>query len=173
MSGSKPETSKGKSFLQLEWTNQHGCGDQDLNCDIIIQYQCQSNSYGPMRKLNINTIRNGKTYKTTHVNCTAWSPGLLTGLIIYMKTFRNSDWLRAVRLNPNSAILCCRSANLCYHSVNFDSCYFEVFRKLTRACFFPNCTRNHAITYISNNVVLASMSRYLVTLLYKHPVIDN
>ena len=149
MSGSKPETSKGKSFLQLEWTNQHGCGDQDLNCDIIIQYQCQSNSYGPMRKLNI------------------------TGLIIYMKTFRNSDWLRAVRLNPNSAILCYRSANLCYHSANFDSCYFEVFRKLTRACFFPNCTRNHAITYISNNVVLASMSRYLVTLLYKHPVIDN
>ena len=28
-----------------------------------------------------------------------------------------------------------------------DSCYVEVFEKLTRACFFPNCTRNHAITY--------------------------
>ena len=28
-----------------------------------------------------------------------------------------------------------------------DSCYFEVFEKLTCACFFPNCTRNRAITY--------------------------
>ena len=34
---------------------------------------------------------------------------------------------------------------------NSDSCYFEIFEKLTRAypnCIYPNCTRNHAITYI-------------------------
>ena len=36
-------------------------------------------------------------------------------LIKYMKTFRNSDWPRAVRLNTNSAILCYHSAHLCYH----------------------------------------------------------
>ena len=29
----------------------------------------------------------------------------------------------------------------------WDSCFFEVSEKLTRACFFPNCTQNHAITY--------------------------
>jgi len=31
-----------KSFLQIEWTNQHGCGQGHLNvdCDIIIQYMC-------------------------------------------------------------------------------------------------------------------------------------
>ena len=42
-------------------------------------------------------------------------------IIIYIKKFRNSDWLRAVRLIPNSAILCYHSANLCYHSANL--CY--------------------------------------------------
>jgi hypothetical protein len=29
---------------------------------------------------------------------------------------------------------------------NSDSCYFEIFEKVTLA--YPNCTRNHAITYI-------------------------
>ena len=37
-------------------------------------------------------------------------------LTIYMKKFRNSDWLRAMRLIPNIAILCYHSANFCYHS---------------------------------------------------------
>jgi hypothetical protein len=31
-----------KSYLQVEWTNQHGCGNNHVNvdCDIIIQYMC-------------------------------------------------------------------------------------------------------------------------------------
>jgi len=31
-----------KSFLQIEWTNQHGCGQGHANvdCDVIIQYMC-------------------------------------------------------------------------------------------------------------------------------------
>ena len=33
----------------------------------------------------------------------------------YMKNFCNSDWLRAVQLIPNRAILCYDSANLCCH----------------------------------------------------------
>ena len=42
--------------------------------------------------------------------------------IQYMKKFRNSDWLSAVRLIPNSAIMCYHSANLCLViSANF--CY--------------------------------------------------
>ena len=32
-----------------------------------------------------------------------------------MKKLRNSDWMTAVRLISNGAILCYRSANLCYH----------------------------------------------------------
>ncbi len=43
MSGPKGQSSerKGKSFLTVEWTNQHGCGDDDLNCNIVLQYMCQ------------------------------------------------------------------------------------------------------------------------------------
>ena len=32
-----------------------------------------------------------------------------------------------------------------------NSCYFEVFEKLTRACFFPNWTRIHDITYTNRH----------------------
>ena len=38
-----------------------------------------------------------------------------------MKKIRNSDWLGAVRLIPNSAILCYHSANMYHHSANL--CY--------------------------------------------------
>lgn len=64
MSGSKHNSLPGKigkSFLTIEWTNQHGCGDQDLNCDIILQYKCQDNRYGSIYTLNSDTMRNGKT----------------------------------------------------------------------------------------------------------------
>ena len=39
-------------------------------------------------------------------------------LIIYMRKFCISVGLRAVRLIPNSAILCYHRTNLCYHRVN-------------------------------------------------------
>ena len=43
MSGKQGQSTerKGKSFLTVEWTNQHGCGDDDLNCNIVLQYMCQ------------------------------------------------------------------------------------------------------------------------------------
>lgn len=40
-------SSGGKSYLDVEWTNQHGCGgseDKDphkQNCNLVIQYMCQ------------------------------------------------------------------------------------------------------------------------------------
>eukprot|EP01103_Thecamoeba_quadrilineata_P015723 TRINITY_DN5053_c2_g1_i1.p1 TRINITY_DN5053_c2_g1~~TRINITY_DN5053_c2_g1_i1.p1 ORF type:complete len:653 (-),score=114.71 TRINITY_DN5053_c2_g1_i1:131-1843(-) len=35
------------SQLQLEWTNQHACGDnEEVDCDVVIQYMCQPESYG-------------------------------------------------------------------------------------------------------------------------------
>jgi hypothetical protein len=48
----------GKSQLTIEWTNQHGCGDGDLNCNIVLQYRCQDDT--KHRKLNYNTMRNGR-----------------------------------------------------------------------------------------------------------------
>lgn len=58
MSGPKGQSSgnTGKSYLTVEWTNQHGCGDDDLNCNIVLQYMCQpQDGVGPNNKL-----RNGK-----------------------------------------------------------------------------------------------------------------
>ncbi|XP_047136230.1 protein DD3-3 [Hydra vulgaris] len=40
------------SQLQIEWTNQHSCGESNANCDIIIQYMCS------------NTLRDGTTTDT-------------------------------------------------------------------------------------------------------------
>ena len=31
------------SVLSIEWTNQHSCGDQNSNCEIIFQYMCEDN----------------------------------------------------------------------------------------------------------------------------------
>jgi hypothetical protein len=50
------EESVAPTILNLEWTNQHGCGDGDLNCNIVLQYQCRpSGQKDPYRE-----IRNGK-----------------------------------------------------------------------------------------------------------------
>ena len=50
----------GPSKVQLEWTNQHGCGGNEddnphkLNCNLVIQYMCQ-----PEAARGPDTIRNG------------------------------------------------------------------------------------------------------------------
>jgi hypothetical protein len=48
----------GKSLLTIEWTNQHGCGDRDLNCNFVLQYRCQDDANN--QKLNHHSMRNGK-----------------------------------------------------------------------------------------------------------------
>jgi hypothetical protein len=68
MSGSKQRSkSLGESQLVLEWTNQHGCGHGDLDCNIVLQYMCQDNRYenfnGANRLTDLDTIRNGMTDK--------------------------------------------------------------------------------------------------------------
>uniref|UniRef100_A0A0B7ADP4 Protein DD3-3 n=2 Tax=Arion vulgaris TaxID=1028688 RepID=A0A0B7ADP4_9EUPU len=56
---------KGKSFLTMEWTNQHGCGGnedtspQKQNCDLILQYMCQDDTAS-----STDTLRNGVTTNT-------------------------------------------------------------------------------------------------------------
>ncbi|XP_078594985.1 protein DD3-3-like isoform X2 [Branchiostoma floridae x Branchiostoma japonicum] len=65
---SNKEDKSGRSFLTLEWTNQHGCGgnaDSDphkQNCQVVLQYMCQddvSSATGTQ-----DTLRNGRTTQT-------------------------------------------------------------------------------------------------------------
>jgi hypothetical protein len=47
----------GKTILPLEWTNQHGCGHADLNCNIVLQYKCQPTNIDASEGYRI--MRNG------------------------------------------------------------------------------------------------------------------
>eukprot|EP00731_Ephydatia_muelleri_P011705 Em0006g599a len=55
------------SVLPIEWTNQHSCGDQNANCEIIIQYMC-----GPL-------VRDGTSTTTIPENPTE-SKNLVYGM---------------------------------------------------------------------------------------------
>jgi len=61
-------TGKGNSYLNIEWTNQHGCGgDEDkdphkLNCNIVIQYLCQDDAAVPVN--NKLKVRDGQRTNT-------------------------------------------------------------------------------------------------------------
>lgn len=54
----------GKSYLEMEWTNQHGCGGnedtnpQKQNCQMILQYMCQDDVDSSTG--TANTLRNGQ-----------------------------------------------------------------------------------------------------------------
>lgn len=43
-------SAEGKSYLEIEWTNQHGCGGNEnedphkQNCNLVLQYMCQEES---------------------------------------------------------------------------------------------------------------------------------
>ena len=62
--GTIPGAAKGQmyfyegSLLNIEWTNQHGCGDAQKNvkCELIMQYMCEDTSPG---------LRDGTQYQTT------------------------------------------------------------------------------------------------------------
>lgn len=62
----------GKSFLELEWTNQHGCGGnedtspQKQNCHMILQYMCQDDVNMPTG--TADTLRNGQKTDTQAYN---------------------------------------------------------------------------------------------------------
>ena len=53
MSGAFEDT---PTILNLEWTNQHGCGDGDFNCNIILQYHCRASGQKDDRR----ELRNGR-----------------------------------------------------------------------------------------------------------------
>ena len=70
MSSSKSRTTKGsgRTYLNLEWTNQHGCGGDEntdphkVNCNLVIQYLCQPDKSYP--KGHKRKLRNGKNRNT-------------------------------------------------------------------------------------------------------------
>jgi len=41
---------KGDTYMDIEWTNQHGCGGNEVsdphkvNCNMVLQYMCQPES---------------------------------------------------------------------------------------------------------------------------------
>jgi hypothetical protein len=34
------------SIMQVEWTNQHSCGNENNNCELIFQYMCENGNTG-------------------------------------------------------------------------------------------------------------------------------
>ncbi|XP_028418873.1 uncharacterized protein LOC114544422 [Dendronephthya gigantea] len=73
MSGPKGQSSdnEGKSYLTVEWTNQHGCGDNDLNCNIVLQYKCQ-----PQNTPSAFKLRNGYNTQSQSENGASYHLGL-------------------------------------------------------------------------------------------------
>lgn len=63
---------QGKSYLRLEWTNQHGCGGnedtnpQKQNCNFVLQYMCQDDVDSATG--TDNTLRNGVQTQTQNYN---------------------------------------------------------------------------------------------------------
>ena len=64
---------KGKSVVEIMWTNQHGTGpktDDRVETQVILQYMCQAYPEGKMatddvnNEFEYNTIRNGQTLNT-------------------------------------------------------------------------------------------------------------
>lgn len=45
------------SQLQIQWANQHSCGDENNKCQVVLQYMCDEN------------LRDGKTTNTAPVTC--------------------------------------------------------------------------------------------------------
>jgi hypothetical protein len=53
----------GNSELTVQFTNQHGCGNEKLNCNIVLQYRCQDDVEDAAPKDTI-TMRNGRSSNT-------------------------------------------------------------------------------------------------------------
>ncbi|CAL1539912.1 unnamed protein product [Lymnaea stagnalis] len=64
----KYSNDQGKSFLTIEWTNQHGCGGnensspQKQNCDLVLQYMCQDEPATGADRLRNGVVTNTQDY---------------------------------------------------------------------------------------------------------------
>lgn len=58
----------GGSRLGIEWTNQHGCGMPNLECEIIIQYMCEDDEMKESLNWTSWIIRDGVTTESPNPN---------------------------------------------------------------------------------------------------------
>jgi len=53
------------SLLSIEWTNQHGCGNPKMHCNVVLQWMCSRNDQPAQTGANVNTfVRDGSTTDT-------------------------------------------------------------------------------------------------------------
>jgi hypothetical protein len=99
------------SILQVEWTNQHGCGGNALddpaqqNCNIVIQYACDNTDPDPAIAL---TLRDGLDTNQINTDGTTASEGIHESVQYYQECStrnRNGGLFTADQnLNGNTAI---------------------------------------------------------------------
>ena len=71
---------QGQSIMTVEWTNQHGCGGNELNdpqkqnCHMILQYMCQDDADTPTGKSwrNYWTTLRSKANMNLHYTLGYW-----------------------------------------------------------------------------------------------------
>jgi len=63
-----PMTFYGGSRLGIEWTNQHGCGNPNVHCEVIIQYMCQDGDMKSQMGWTSWDIREGVTTNTPNAD---------------------------------------------------------------------------------------------------------
>lgn len=46
------------SLLSIEWTSQHGCGNPNMYCNVVIQYMCSNTDAPPAQRVRDGTTTN-------------------------------------------------------------------------------------------------------------------
>lgn len=66
------------SQLTIEWTAQHGCGNEKLYCNMVIQYMCSNSDADPKDR-----VRDGTTTNTIETNADSASQTDANGELLY------------------------------------------------------------------------------------------
>ncbi len=68
------------SMLSIEWTNQHGCNNQNMQCNLVVQYMCGQTSDPPESQIRDGTTTNTITPNSEGANAKDGNGNLLYGL---------------------------------------------------------------------------------------------
>ena len=66
------------SQLTIEWTAQHGCGNEKLYCNMVIQYMCSNSDADPKDR-----VRDGTTTNTIQTNADSASQTDANGELLF------------------------------------------------------------------------------------------
>jgi hypothetical protein len=69
-----------QSMLSIEWTNQHGCANPKMSCNIVIQYMCSTNNADPTVRVRDGTTTDTITNAATGPTATDANGNLLYGM---------------------------------------------------------------------------------------------